>query len=232
MPRPQFREEIKRWGYLILFLYVVLVIVSQLYLHDWGDRDPPPDRDKKIVQVDGKDLAYLEWGGVDRTRAPLILLHGSPGRGAADWKKFGAEIASSGRRVIAIDRWGFGHSERKVDDYSFEADRKAVIGFMDKLGIQKAHVGGWSYGGGPAILLGEMNRDRIASVSLIAAMGIQKSEGSGSHMVEHWKYSLLYVVSTWIPEAIPHFGLLGSRSAAGPSPGTSWTATNVASNQA
>ncbi|NIP98789.1 MAG: alpha/beta hydrolase [Akkermansiaceae bacterium] len=83
---------------------------------------------------------------------------------------------------------------------------------MDELGIEKAHVGGWSYGGGPAILLGDQDRERIASVSLIAAMGIQKGEGSGSYMVEHWKYSLLYALTTWVPEAIPHFGLLGRRS--------------------
>jgi pimeloyl-ACP methyl ester carboxylesterase len=213
MLRPQFREEIKRWGYLILFLYAVLLLVSHFYLYERGKAEPREDSDKKVVEVMGQRLAYLEWGGADPSLAPLILLHGSPGTGARDWEQLAPELAVPGRRVIAIDRWGYGASQLKVEDYSFDADRKAVLGLMDRLGIKRAHVAGWSYGGGPAILLGGRDGERILSVSLIAALGIQRGEGSGSYMVEHWKYSLLYLLTNWVPEVIPHFGLLGPRSA-------------------
>lgn len=215
MRRPNFRDEIKRWGYLILFLYLVLLLVSHFYLHGRRnrDRDRQADAAKKIIKVENLDLAYLEWDGGNKKLAPLILLHGSPGRGARDWDKFAPELAATGRRVIAIDRFGYGDSQLKVDDYSFDADRQAVLALMDQLGIKRAHVAGWSYGGGPAILLGEMDEGRILSVSLISALGIQKGEGSGSYMVEHWKYSLLHYLANWVPEAIPHFGTLGSRAA-------------------
>ena len=212
MQRSWLREGIRRWGWYVLFLYVVLLLASHLYLSKRSQPDPSEDSDRRIVQVDNRKLAYLEWGGANPNLPPLILLHGSPGRGARDWEKIAPLLAVSGRRIIAIDRWGNGASEPKVDDYSFEADREAVIGLMDSLAIKRAHVAGWSYGGGPAILLGDLHRDRILSVSLIAAIGIQEGEGSGSYLVEHWKYSLLYVLANWLPEAIPHFGLLGSRS--------------------
>lgn len=213
MLKPQFREEIKRWGYLILFLYFVLLLVSHFYLHERGTPNPKEDSARKIIEVDGQDLAYMEWGGADPTLHPLVLIHGSPGNGARDWEKFAPEIASTGRRVIAIDRFGYGASELRVDDYSFNSHRQAVLSMMDQLEIERAHVAGWSYGGGPAILLGEMDRERILSVSLVAAMGIQKGEGSGNYTVEHWKYSIMHVIVNWLPEVIPHFGALGERSA-------------------
>ena len=114
--------------------------------------------------------------------------------------------------MIAIDRWGYGDSQLEVDDYSFITDKQAVLGLMSALKIKQAHIAGWSYGGGAAIQLGEATRKHILSIALIASIGIQEGEGSGSYMVEHWKYAVLHFVARWLPEAIPHFGLLGTRA--------------------
>ncbi len=129
-----------------------------------------------------------------------------------DFEKLGPELASDGRRVIAVDRWGYGGSERWVSDYSFEADANAVHGLMDQLGIGTAHVVGWSYGGCPALILGREHPGRIRSVTMIGAMGIQKGEGSGNYAIEHVKDAAGMVVVVGLPELIPHFGLLGTRA--------------------
>ena len=210
MYRPRFSEEVRRWGILIVFLYLVLLLASNFFIHDRERGRENAHKDRKKVLVDNQRLAYLEWGGNNADLPPLILIHGSPGRGARDWYRLAPELAASGRRVIALDRWGYGASERRVDDYSFYADRLAVLELMNKLGIKQAHVAGWSYGGGPAVLLGE-NRDRILSVTLIASLGIQEGEGSGSFLVEHWKYSMLHYLANYGTELLPHFGSLGSR---------------------
>ena len=84
---------------------------------------------------------------------------------------------------------------------------------MNHLKIKRAHLAGWSYGGGAVLLMGEMDHERILSVSLIAALGIQKGQGSGSFLIEHTKYSIFTSLAKYGPELVPHFGALGNRSA-------------------
>ena len=183
----------RHWKALVV-LYILALVASHVVI--WLRSDEQTQQaeaesgDKRFITIDGRKLAYLEWGGADPSKPPLILLHGSPSQGAGDFETFGPQLALDGRRVIAIDRWGWGDSERRVPDYSFEADANAVLTLMDQLRIETAHVAGWSYGGGPAILLGSLHPDRIRSVTLIAAIGMQEGEGSGSYLVEHLKYRI------------------------------------------
>ena len=209
-PRPQgwFRRN---WKWLVS-LYLVLLggshVVTGLNRSNWEELEPP----RQIIEVEGKRLAYLEWGA-QFGGTPIILVHGTPSRGAADFETLGEALARQGRRrVIALDRWGWGSSERWVPDYSFLSDANAVVGLMDQLGIPKAHLVGMSYGGGPVLLLAERDPKRVQSVTLIAAMGAMKGEGSGHYLVEQAKYLAGYPLVMAAGELIPHFGLLGSRA--------------------
>lgn len=201
---------LRRHAKLVAGIYIALVAASQVSQVFWPNV-VIPKVDREEVKLDGKRLAYLEWGGSNPKLDPLILLHGSPSSGAAGFEVLATELSSDGRRVIAIDRWGYGGSEEWVDDYSYEAQAKAVLGLMDELGIRTAHVGGWSYGGAPALELAFQEPGRIRSVTMIAAIADQKSEGSGNYYVEHAKYGALYALVMGLPELIPHFGLLGPR---------------------
>jgi pimeloyl-ACP methyl ester carboxylesterase len=196
---------------MVVGIYLALLVVSHLYLalRPEGEREGP--KNQSTITVEGKRLAYREWGGADPKKDPLILLHGSPSRGSGEFEALGKELASEGRRVIAIDRWGFGASEPWVKDYSFAADRKAVLAVMDQLGLRTAHLGGWSYGGAPVIELAEAQPGRIRSVTLLAAIGDQKGEGSGNYYIEHAKYAGLFGLAMGLPELVPHFGLMGPR---------------------
>lgn len=214
MSRLRTRIAVKRWGPALLVPYLVLLALSHYLIREKARTDPRErESASEVVTVGGKRLAYLEWGGGDPAQPPLILLHGSPSRGAMDWENLGPQLAGDGRRVIAIDRWGYGNSEPIVSDYSFAADQRAVLGLMKQLGIARAHVAGWSYGGGGAILAAEAYPAQILSLSLLGSIGIQEGEGSGSYVVEHGKYAALHVLANWVPEAVPHFGLAGKRSA-------------------
>ena len=182
-------------------------MVTDFFGRDGEELDPP----RSILEVEGKRVAYLEWGA-EFGGVPIILVHGTPSRGAADFETMGSALAREGRWVIAIDRWGWGSSERWVPDYSFLTDANAVLGLMDQLGITKAHLVGMSYGGGPVLLLAERDPKRVQSVTLIAAMGAMKGEGSGHYTVEQAKYHVGYPLLMAAGELLPHFGLLGSRA--------------------
>lgn len=143
-------------------------------------------------------------------RVPVLLIHGSPGSGS-NFRLLGPELAADGRRVIAPDLPGYGHSPM-TPSMSHETNAKYMALMLDDLGIERVHVVGWSSGGGVAMELAHQFPDRVASVTLLAAIAAQETEGSGSYFFEHVKYAAGLVGLGIVPELIPHFGVLGDWS--------------------
>src|ERR1700694_2960460 len=85
-------------------------------------------------------LAYDECG----TGLPVVLLHGFP-HDRTLWKpQLGAFVDAC--RCIAPDLRGFGNSLVE-SPYSMEQYADDVIALLDKLGIDRAVIGGLSMGG-------------------------------------------------------------------------------------
>jgi len=147
-------------------------------------------------------------------REVVVLLHGSPGS-AGDFHTLATCLASAERRSIAIDLPGFGLSDRWPGGYSIQVHAAAALAFLDQRGVHRFHLVGWSMGGGAALhivdMLGDRAQDRVASLTLMASLGVQEGEGSGSFYFEHFKYAVGYAGLVVAPELIPHFGLLGDR---------------------
>jgi len=102
-------------------------------------------QEKFWTHADGTKFHYFEMG----TGAPVILIHGSGGT-AANWMANGlaASVAKT-NRVLAIDMRGHGQTvgpdgKRQQRTPNMDLD---VLAFMDAMGIQKAHIGGFSMGG-------------------------------------------------------------------------------------
>lgn len=214
-PQPRSRRT---WRWLA---YLVLLLASHLYLALRPSHHPGSDVHFATVErtlADGSPesltLAYLEWTPPEGSspRPPVLLLHGSPGS-AGDWSRVGPLLAHEGYRVIAVDLPGFGDSSHDLRDYSIRGGGAALLGLLDTLHIDRAHVVGWSNGGGAAMHLADLAPERVASLSLVGSIGLQRYEGSGDYHFEHFKYALAYAAFVVAPEAIPHFGLLGPRSA-------------------
>lgn len=196
--------------------YLILLLASHLY--QWATyREPAPNPDYGHVQLpafraDGTttgtsvDVAYREWGSGE----PMILLHGSPGR-LTNFSRL-QPLLSDDFRVIAIDLPGFGRSTKSVPDYSIKAHARYVLAVMDELGVDRAHVFGYSMGSGVAIDMVGLAPERVSSLILYGGLGVQEGEGSGDYYFEHAKYAVGYAALVALPELIPHFGLLGRYS--------------------
>lgn len=180
---------------------------------------PPPAPGKRAVSVSpapeghfGIDtpLTVYTWdtpAHVREARPPVLLLHGSPGA-ASDWNRLAPLLAE--RRVIAPDLMGFGDTIRDLpDDLSIESQARMLASFLDAVGVRRAHVVGWSYGGGAAAILAAHAPERVASLTLLGSIGPQEHEGSGNYYFEQFKYAL-GVAGLGAMELIPHFGALGS----------------------
>ena len=172
------------------------------------------DSERRItVTPDKVTLAYQDVGEKD---APaIVLLHGSPGNGGDFNLTDNALIptlVAQGYRVIAPDLPGFGYSDPYVPDYSNRAHARYVSDLLDRLGIDEAHILGWSMGGGVAIQLYDLAPHRVRTITMLAAIGVQSAEGSGDYYFEHLKYGIGYGLLVGGFEFIPHFGFLGPRT--------------------
>ncbi|MBX3317870.1 MAG: alpha/beta fold hydrolase [Phycisphaeraceae bacterium] len=214
----------RRWllaGYLALLLasHVVQIASPNVWIPVAEERgqkfvDVPETTALGPVAGELMHLAYLEWlpepAAEDPSHQAVLLLHGSPGQ-SFDFDRLGPELAAAGYRVLAVDLPGFGNSKGLVGSYSNRAHAHAMLAMLDALKFRRIHVVGWSYGGGVGLNMADIAPDRLASLTLLAATGIQETEGSGSFFFEHAKYAVGYGALVVVPEFIPHFGLIGER---------------------
>lgn len=96
-----------------------------------------------ITVSDGTRLHYVEAG----QGAPVILLHGARGSAIGNWFSNGiAPKLAETNHVYALDMRGHGLSGGERHGHLHMA--ADVIAFMDQMGVEKAHIAGYSMGGG------------------------------------------------------------------------------------
>ncbi|MCA9303709.1 MAG: alpha/beta fold hydrolase [Phycisphaerales bacterium] len=167
-----------------------------------------------LLLEDTEDSQYplfvRRWGQntTNPERSPVILLHGSPGN-ADNFSTLAPILAQSERLIIAPDLPGYGRSPMR-EDLSYQSQARVVFLMMDALSIDRAHIIGWSSGGGVALQMAHLHPERTASITLLASIGNQETEGSGSYFFEHTKYALGLALFGYFPETVPHFGKLGT----------------------
>src|SRR5215207_4002905 len=111
---------------------------------------------KHVLHVGEARVAYYEEGNGE----PLLLLHGCP-FSSYIWRKVIARL-SSRYRCLAPDLLGLGDTEtQEGTDWSLRAQAAMVIGFLDALGIERAHVVGHDHGGAIAQLLASKHPERV-----------------------------------------------------------------------
>ena len=205
-----------RKGFLLL-LYLVLLGAS------YGVRafrtPPAAAPDQKVQHVEGAPpprrgpvaVAYREWlpeawSEDDAASAPLpvLLIHGSPGSGSS-FRGLGPRFGTH-RRALAPDLPGFGASTARVPDYSIRAHAAMALQLLDSLRVRQAHVVGFSLGGGVALEMQRARPDRLASITLLSATGVQEHELLGDYHLNRALHGL-QLFAFWVAgELVPHFG--------------------------
>ena len=110
---------------------------------------------------------------VDPGGGTVLLIHGS-GPGVSAWANWRLTIPALEPhfRVVAPDIVGFGYTERTADDYNLDTWTRHVLGVLDALEIDQAHVVGNSFGGSLALSLAIRHPDRVRRLGLMGAVGI------------------------------------------------------------
>jgi 2-hydroxymuconate-semialdehyde hydrolase len=135
--------------------------------------------------ANGIQTNYHEYGQGE----PVLLIHGS-GPGVTGWANWRLTIPALAEnfRVIAPDIVGFGYTERPANvQYNMDTWVKHILGFMDALGIEKAHVVGNSFGGGLALAMAIRVPQRVGRLVLMGSAGLPFTLTEGLDRV--WGYT-------------------------------------------
>ena len=126
-----------------------------------AERDNPPAG--QFLTVNGVRLHYVERGSGE----PLVLLHGN-GSMIQDFVSSGLiDLAARTHRVIAIDRPGFGHSDRpRSTVWTAEAQADLIHDALAQLGIARATILGHSWGCSVAVALAHKYPELVGGLVL------------------------------------------------------------------
>lgn len=120
------------------------------------------------------DIAYLEAGPAKGS--PVILLHGWPSD-VHDWDAVVPPLARSGYRVLVPWLRGFGPT-RFLHADTPRSGQQAALGadlrdFMDALGIDRALLAGYDWGGRAACVLAALLPARVRGLCTVNGYNIQ-----------------------------------------------------------
>lgn len=140
-----------------------------------ADARPRPPEIGKSVVAGGVRTNYHDLGDNQGQGWPVVFIHGS-GPGVSAWANWRLALPVVGQRLrtLAYDQVGFGYSDLPADTaYSLQRWLEHLVGFLDTLGIQKAHLVGNSMGAAVALAAAVVHPDRVERLVLMGAMGVR-----------------------------------------------------------
>jgi pyruvate dehydrogenase E2 component (dihydrolipoamide acetyltransferase) len=121
----------------------------------------------EVADTPAGRLRYSKRGTGDNT---VLLIHGFGGD-LDNWL-FNADALAESATVYALDLPGHGQSTKSIGEPTVGGLAKTVLGFMDKMKIDKAHLVGHSLGGAIAMEIARIAKGKVKSLVLIDSAGL------------------------------------------------------------
>jgi pimeloyl-ACP methyl ester carboxylesterase len=122
----------------------------------------------QFTEVDGVPVHYQEAGNPNDPA--VVLIHGFSSSTLV-WSRVFLRLADEGLRVIAVDLLGYGYSGKpRAGSYTIEGQARMIVGLLDKLGIEQAHLVGSSYGGAVAAICALDYPERLEKLVLVGSI--------------------------------------------------------------
>jgi len=131
---------------------------------------------------DGFELAYVDRAADGNPGEPVLLIHGFASNHFTNWVSPGwmKTLAEAGYRSIAFDNRGHGESSKSYDPAAYTPTKMAsdAVALLDRLGIEQAHVMGYSMGARVSAFLALEEPQRVATL-VFGGLGIGMVDGVG-----------------------------------------------------
>lgn len=128
---------------------------------------------------DGVEIAYLDESTGNSAEA-VLLIHGFASNVNTNWVDTGwvKTLTGAGYRVIAYDNRGHGHSEKlyELEAYGAPIMAEDARRLLDHLGIERAHVIGYSMGARISAFLAIAHPTRVRSL-VFGGLGLNMVRG-------------------------------------------------------
>ncbi len=166
-------------------LLALLVLAAMAYALAWRYDAPRRPADAwltrlgltaRAVEIDGRRLRYVRHG----SGKTLVLIHGFASS-LYTWSETLPVLART-HDVVALDLPGFGASEMPAD-LSWPELPRAVLGLMDRLGVERAALIGHSLGGAVALSVAAEAQGRVEALVLIDSAGFNLDPQSRPKLV-------------------------------------------------
>jgi pimeloyl-ACP methyl ester carboxylesterase len=136
---------------------------------------------------------------------PVLLLHGWPDTGDL-WRHQVPALTAAGYRVITPDLRGFGSSGKPTDLAAYAAPVMVgdVLGVLDALAIESAHLVGHDWGAAIAWMTAALAPGRVASITALSVGHPAALRSAGLRQREKSWYMLLFqfpgVAERWLSD--------------------------------
>jgi pimeloyl-ACP methyl ester carboxylesterase len=153
------------------------------------------------AEVNGVGIEYEVTG----TGRPVILLHGFPDSGRV-WRHQVPALVAAGFQVIVPDLRGYGKSDKPSDvaSYAMPLLLADVIGVLDDLGVERAHVVGHDWGAAIAWAVATFYPQRVDHLAVLSVGHPSAFAAAGFAQREKSWYMLLFqfqdVAERWLSD--------------------------------
>ena len=158
------------------------------------------------IAVESIELEVQVEEPADRPDAPVVLLlHGWPDSHRL-WRHQVPGLTAAGFRVVAPDLRGFGASDRPEDvaAYGLAHVLGDVVGVLDQLGVDRAHVVGHDWGAAVAWAVGALVPDRVDHLVALSVGHPAAFRAAGLPQREKSWYMLLFqfegIAERWLSD--------------------------------
>lgn len=120
-------------------------------------------------------LIHYQWHGPEGGPV-LVLVHGLTTPSFV-WRALLPRLERGGYRILTYDHFGRGYSDRPWRRYDLAFYRRTLAELLDKLELGgPVHLLGYSMGGGIVTDFADHNPERVASLTLVAPVGLGRTE--------------------------------------------------------
>lgn len=147
-----------------------------------------------LLEIGGHLVHVVDRGPREGAEA-VVFVHGF-GASAYSWRKVTPELV--GYRTIALDLNGFGYTERPhgLEPYTRDGQVELIRGVLDRLGLQRVHLVGHSYGGAIVLTFADRYPERLRSLTVIDSARPDYPE-TRRRTIARWRPALDLYLRLW-----------------------------------